>query len=75
MLNYAPYLYDSLMAIAAAMQAADSVEPPRYLPALAKISLDGTTGPVAFDEKGNLKTPGFTVFTYQDGKAVRVAGS
>ncbi|MGA3953057.1 branched-chain amino acid ABC transporter substrate-binding protein [Ralstonia nicotianae] len=74
-LNYAPYLYDSLMAIAAAMQAADSVEPPRYLPALAKISLDGTTGPVAFDEKGNLKTPGFTVFTYQDGKAVRVAGS
>lgn len=57
-LNYAPYLYDSLMAIAAAMQAADSVEPPRYLPALAKISLDGTTGPVAFDEKGNLEDPG-----------------
>ncbi|WP_328514626.1 hypothetical protein [Ralstonia solanacearum] len=74
-LNYAPYLYDSLMTVAAAMQAADSVEPPRYLGALAKIRHDGITGPVAFDEKGNLKNPGFTVFTYQEGRAVRVAGS
>ncbi|WP_197328872.1 branched-chain amino acid ABC transporter substrate-binding protein [Ralstonia syzygii] len=74
-LNYAPYLYDSLMTIAAAMQAADSVEPSRYLPELTKVGYDGMTGPVTFDEKGNLKNPGFTVFTYQDGKAVRVAGS
>ncbi|QUP56426.1 ABC transporter substrate-binding protein (plasmid) [Ralstonia syzygii] len=74
-LNYAPYLYDSLMTIAAAMQAANSVEPSRYLSALTKVSYDGMTGPVTFDEKGNLKNPGFTVFTYQDGKAVRVAGS
>ncbi|WP_241162945.1 branched-chain amino acid ABC transporter substrate-binding protein [Ralstonia solanacearum] len=74
-LNYAPYLYDSLMTVAAAMQAADSVEPPRYLGALAKIRHDGITGPVAFDEKGNLKNPGFTVFTYQEGRAVRVEGS
>lgn len=74
-LNYAPYLYDSMMAIATAMQAANSVEPSQYLPALTKVSYDGITGPVAFDEQGNLKSPGFTVFTYKDGKAVRVAGS
>lgn len=74
-LSYAPYLYDSMMTLAAAMQAANSVEPAQYLSAVAKVDYEGITGTIRFDEKGNLKQPGFTVFTYQSSKRVRVAGS
>ena len=35
---YAPYVYDPLMTMAAAMQKAGSVEPAKYLPELAKIN-------------------------------------
>ncbi|MNT93759.1 hypothetical protein D3C72_2353080 [compost metagenome] len=64
-----------MMTLAAAMQAANSVEPAQYLPAVAKVDYEGITGTIRFDEKGNLKQPGFTVFTYQQSKRVRVAGS
>ncbi len=74
-LTYAPYLYDAMMALAAGMREANSVEPAAYLPAMRKVKFDGVTGAIAFDAKGNLQKPDFTVFTYKDGKRVRVAGS
>lgn len=74
-LTYAPYLYDAMMALAAGMRAADSVDPAAYLPAMRKIHFDGVTGAISFDAQGNLQQPDFTVFGYQDGKRVRVAGS
>lgn len=74
-LTYAPYLYDAMMALAAGMREANSVEPAAYLPAMRKVRFDGVTGAIAFDAKGNLQKPDFTVFTYKDGKRVRVAGS
>ena len=74
-LTYAPYLYDAMMALAAGMREANSVEPVAYLPAMRKVKFDGVTGAIAFDAKGNLQKPDFTVFTYKDGKRVRVAGS
>ena len=46
---YAPYVYDAVMVMATAMQKADSVEPAKYLPELAKISYKGVTGPIEFD--------------------------
>ena len=46
---YAPYVYDAVMTMAAAMQKADSAEPAKYLPELAKIKYDGVTGPIVFD--------------------------
>ncbi len=75
MLTYAPYLYDAMMVLAAGMREANSVEPAAYLPAMRKLKFDGVTGAIAFDAKGNLQKPDFTVFTYKDGKRVRVAGS
>ena len=74
-LTYAPYLYDAMMALAEGMRAANSVEPQAYLPAMRKVKFDGVTGTISFDAKGNLQKPDFTVFTYKDGKRVRVAGS
>ena len=74
-LTYSPYLYDAMMVLATAMQTADSVEPAQYLGAMRQIKLQGVTGMVSFDDKGNLIDPAFTLSTYQGGKRVKVAGS
>ena len=65
---YAPYVYDAVMTMAAAMQKADSVDSAKYLPALAAISYDGITGKIAFDAKGDIKDGALTLYTYKGGK-------
>jgi len=65
---YAPYVYDSIMAMATAMQKADSADPKKYLPELQKISYDGVTGRIAFDQKGDIKDGALTLYTYKGGK-------
>src|SRR4030095_366390 len=46
MVLYAPYFYDGVMAIAAAMKAANSTDPAKYLPALAKVNHKGVTADI-----------------------------
>ena len=65
---YAPYVYDAMMAMAAAMQKADSADPKKYLPALQKISYEGVTGKIVFDDKGDIKDGALTLYTYKGGK-------
>ncbi len=65
---YAPYCYDAVNVMIAAMQQADSVDPAKYLPALAKISYDGVTAKISFDEKGDLKGGAITLYQVQQGK-------
>ncbi|MEO6919522.1 MAG: branched-chain amino acid ABC transporter substrate-binding protein [Collimonas sp.] len=65
---YAPYEYDALMAMVAAMQKAGSSDPKKYLPELAKIHYKGVTGEIAFDAKGDIKDGSLTLYTYKDGK-------
>lgn len=65
---YAPYCYDAVNVMIAAMQKADSVEPAKYLPALAGISHDGVTAKIQFDEKGDLKGGAITLYQVQQGK-------
>jgi branched-chain amino acid transport system substrate-binding protein len=65
---YAPYVYDSVNVIATAMQKANSVEPAKYLPELAKIQYKGVTGPIAFDARGDIKDGSLSLFTYKGGK-------
>ena len=64
---YAPYVYDALNTMVAAMQKANSVEPAKYLPELAKIHYKGVTGPIAFDAKGDIKDGTLTLYTYKGG--------
>jgi branched-chain amino acid transport system substrate-binding protein len=64
---YAPYCYDAVNVMIAAMQKADSVEPAKYLPELASISYDGVTAKIRFDEKGDLKGGAITVYQVQNG--------
>lgn len=70
---YAPYVYDAVMTMATAMQKADSAEPKKYLPELAKIKHDGVTGLIAFDSKGDIKDGSLTLFTYKGGKKEKIA--
>ncbi len=65
---YAPYCYDAVNVMIAAMQKADSAEPARYLPMLAGISYDGITAKIQFDAKGDLKGGTVTLYQVQKGQ-------
>src|SRR5262249_19894471 len=65
---YTPYFYDGVMVIAAAMKTADSTDPAKYLPALAKIKYEGVTADIAFDQNGDLTKGLLTIFVVKDGK-------
>ncbi len=65
---WAPYAYDATRTIVAAMKKADSADPAKYLPALASASYRGVTGTISFDENGDLKNGGITVYQVKSGK-------
>jgi len=65
---YAPYAYDAVMTLVYAMQQANSTQPVKYLPELARISHQGVTGPIAFDEKGDLRSGPITLYVVKGGK-------
>lgn len=65
---YAPYFYDGVMLIAAAMKAANSTDPAKYLPVLAKINYPGITADFAFDANGDLTKGLLTIFVVKNGK-------
>ena len=52
----------------AAMKAADSTDPAKYMPALAKIKYDGITANISFDAKGDLTQGLLTIFEVKNGK-------
>ncbi len=64
---YAPYVYDAVNTMVAAMVKAGSAEPAKYLPVLAKIEHKGVTGNIAFDTKGDIKNGALTLYTYKGG--------
>jgi branched-chain amino acid transport system substrate-binding protein len=69
---YAPYVYDAVMTMAMAMQAAKSTDPKVYLPELKKIKYQGVTGLIQFDDKGDIKDGALTLFTYKGGKKTKM---
>jgi branched-chain amino acid transport system substrate-binding protein len=71
--QYAPYYYDGANLLIAAMQKADSPDPAKYLPELHKISYDGATGHIEFDDKGDRKDAEITIFQMKNGKVDPVA--
>jgi branched-chain amino acid transport system substrate-binding protein len=70
--TYAPYAYDAVMVLAAAMGRANSAQPARYLPILANINHQGVTGVIAFDAKGDLRDAALTLFTYRQGRKTKL---
>ena len=71
---YAPYVYDAVNVMVAAMVKAGSAEPAKYLPVLAKTEgFKGVTGTIAFDNKGDIKNGALTLYTYKGGKRDQIA--
>jgi branched-chain amino acid transport system substrate-binding protein len=70
---YAPFTYDATNLLIAAMKKADSADPAKYLPELAKISYKGASGGIAFDDKGDRKDAEMTIFTMKGGKIEPIA--
>ena len=71
---YAPYVYDSVKIMVAAMVKANSSDPAKYLPVLAATTdYKGVTGPISFDEKGDIKNGALTLKTVRAGKLETLA--
>lgn len=70
--TYAPYAYDAVMVLAAAMQKAGSSDPARYLPALKQTRYQGLTGLIQFDQSGDLTRAAMTVSTYKAGRKTKL---
>jgi branched-chain amino acid transport system substrate-binding protein len=71
---YAPYVYDSVNVMVAAMVKAGSSDPAKYLPVLAATNgYKGVTGTVSFDAKGDIKNGALTLKTVRAGKLVELA--
>jgi branched-chain amino acid transport system substrate-binding protein len=65
---YAPYSYDAVGVLVAAMVKAGSHEPAKYLPVLAQTEgYQGVTGTIGFDAKGDVRNGALTLFTYKAG--------
>lgn len=70
---YAPYVYDAVNVMVAAMVKAGSADPAKYLPELQKITYQGVTGTIAFDNKGDIRNGALTLYTYKGGKRDQIA--
>jgi branched-chain amino acid transport system substrate-binding protein len=70
---YSPFTYDSAKLLIEAIRKANSPDPAKYLPELAKIEYKGATGSISFDEKGDRKDSEMTIFTMKGGKIEPIA--
>ncbi|WP_293779556.1 branched-chain amino acid ABC transporter substrate-binding protein [uncultured Oxalicibacterium sp.] len=64
----AAYAYDATFTVVDAMKRANSVDPAKYLPEVAKSNYQGVTGNIAFDANGDIKDGMLTLYTYRYGK-------
>jgi|688.fasta_scaffold109853_3 branched-chain amino acid transport system substrate-binding protein len=65
---FAPMGYDAVMVFIEAMKRAGSTDPAKFLPEIGKTDYQGVIGPIAFDEKGDLKNGPITIYVVKDGK-------
>ncbi len=65
---FAPMGYDAVMVFIDAMKRAGSTDPAKFLPEIGKTNYQGVIGPIAFDEKGDLKNGPITIYVVKGGK-------
>ena len=71
---YAPYVYDGVKLMVAAMVKAGSSDPAKYLPVLAATKdYQGVTGNISFDNKGDILNGALTLKTVKGGKLSTVS--
>lgn len=67
---YAPYFYDSVMMLAAAMQQANSSDTSKVAAALRTLRHAGVTADIEFDANGDIRQGLLSIFRVQNGKWV-----
>ncbi|MGQ0526255.1 MAG: branched-chain amino acid ABC transporter substrate-binding protein [Betaproteobacteria bacterium] len=65
---FAPMGYDAVMVFADAMKRANSTDPSKFLAEMGKTNYQGVIGPIAFDEKGDLRNGPITIYVVKGGK-------
>jgi branched-chain amino acid transport system substrate-binding protein len=65
---FAPMGYDAVMVFIDSMKRAGSTDPAKFLPEVGKTNYQGVIGPIAFDEKGDLKNGPITIYVVKGGK-------
>ncbi len=65
---FAPMGYDAVFVFAEAMKRAGSADPAKFLPEIGKTDYQGVIGPIAFDDKGDLKNGPITIYVVKGGK-------
>ena len=65
---FAPMGYDAVMVFVDAMKRAGSTDPAKFLPEMSKTNYQGVIGPIAFDEKGDLRNGPITIYVVKGGK-------
>lgn len=74
---YAPLAYDATQALITAARQANSLDPAKITAALHSLRINGLTGPIAFNEEGDLLNPTFSIYRLEDGdwKLLQTTGS
>jgi branched-chain amino acid transport system substrate-binding protein len=65
---YAPFGYDIVGILVEAMKRVGSSDPAKFLPEVGKTNYNGVIGPIAFDDKGDIKNGPITIFVVKNGK-------
>jgi branched-chain amino acid transport system substrate-binding protein len=65
---FAPMGYDAVMVFVDSMKRAGSSDPAKFLPEVGKTNYQGVIGPIAFDDKGDLKNGPITIYVVKGGK-------
>ena len=65
---FAPMGYDAVFVFVEAMKRAGSADPAKYLPEIGKTDYQGVIGPIAFDDKGDLKNGPITIYVVKGGQ-------
>ena len=65
---FAPMGYDAVMVFVDSMKRAGSTDPAKFLPEVGKTNYQGVIGPIAFDEKGDLRNGPITIYIVKGGK-------
>jgi branched-chain amino acid transport system substrate-binding protein len=65
---FAPMGYDAVFVFVEAMKRAGSADPAKFLAEIGKTDYQGVIGPIAFDDKGDLKNGPITIYVVKGGK-------
>jgi branched-chain amino acid transport system substrate-binding protein len=66
--GYVLYTYGAIQTWAEAANKAGSIDPAKVISALRSSTFDTVLGSISFDEKGDVKAPGYVVYVWKDGK-------